>query len=268
MKFPVIALSALLTACGGGGGSSTPEAPLPTPEISLSATAPNDNLVALYPTPATASSDTLCGYQVGTQRITGVVTSVHDGDTLTINNQNIRLDSIDAPELKQAYGQQAQQALANKVLGKTVTIAYTKKDKYGRIVGAVFTADCAYVNLDMVAAGAAWFYRAYQCETSATTRSALAAAEDLAQATDRGLWAGAATAPWVYRNGVEPTVPTCSSDSPTWVGNTTAPTPIVTPTPTPIVTPPSNSCFKVWVNGYRKSNGTWVNGYWRNSPGC
>lgn len=36
------------------------------------------------------------------QRITGKVTSVHDGDTITVNSESIRLSSIDAPELAQA----------------------------------------------------------------------------------------------------------------------------------------------------------------------
>jgi len=249
-----------------------------TLEILISATAPNDNLLASLATLSTTASNTFCGYQVGTQRLSGVVTAVHDGDTITIGGQSVRLDSIDAPELKQTYGAQAQQALSSRLLGKTVTVAFTKKDKYGRIVGAVFTSSCEYVNLDMVSAGAAWFYRAYQCEVSATTRSALNSAEATAQASDRGLWAGNATAPWVYRNGVEANVPSCSNDMPTWEGNPVASIVTVPTTPTPTPTPTTSgsgsssyvspACSRVWVKGYRRSNGTYVSGYWRASPGC
>lgn len=268
---------ALLTACGGGGGGGGDD-PVPTPaptiEILLSATAPNDNLLAVYPTLSTTAGNSLCGYQVGSQRIYGTVTNVHDGDTVTIGSQNIRLDSIDAPELAQTYGAQAQKTLETLVLGKPVTVAYTKLDKYGRTVGAVFTSDCTYANFRQVAIGSAWFYRAYQCEISAESRNAFATAEDAANAADLGLWARAATPPWIYRNGVSPDTPVCSASTPVWAGNPALTTPVIT-TPaliTPAVTTPAPSttggCYKVWVNGYTRANGTRVSGYYRNSPGC
>ncbi len=48
---------------------------------------------------------------------------VHDGDTLTgitaSNEQvKVRLDAIDAPEIKQPYGQAAKKALSDMVFGK------------------------------------------------------------------------------------------------------------------------------------------------------
>jgi len=249
------------------------------PEISLSATAPNDDLTN---TTATTSASTYCGYAVGTNRIQGVVSSVHDGDTLTINNTNIRLDSIDAPELAQTYGKQSQQALSALVLNKAVTVAYAKTDKYGRVVGSVFTSDCSLVNLNQVATGSAWYYRAYQCEISAPVRNAYALAEANAQDKNLGLWAANATPPWVYRNGVEATVPVCSSDDPTWSSSPTnpitpvvpapvTPTPVI-PTPTPVT--PTNpvvnptGCFTVYVSGYYRANGTYVKPYTRKSPCC
>lgn len=294
-----------LTACGGGGGGNNPPStvtavtapdPVPVVEMLLSATAPNDSLAAAVGTPATALSSTTCGMEVGTQRLTGVVTSVHDGDTVTVAGKNIRLDSLDAPELTQTYGKQSQANLASLVLNQQVLVAYTKSDKYGRIVGAVFTPDCVYVNLKQVSTGSAWYYRAYQCEISATARSQFEAAEDAAKAGDLGLWAGtSATPPWVYRNGVDAKVPVCSGPTPLWEGNP-APyvAPIVPVTPTtptvsaPVVSPPvttypaaapvytpaaaptttSSGCYTVYVKGYRKSNGTYVSGYTRRSPGC
>ena len=274
MRLLVLALLVSLTACGGGGDSSPALAPIsidptPTVELQLSATAPNDNLLATSNTPATASSTTLCSYAVGSSRIIGTVSAVHDGDTITVNGTSIRLDSIDAPELAQAYGTQSQQTLSASVLGKPVTVAYTKTDKYGRIVGSVFTSTCQYVNLSQVATGSAWFYRAYQCEIASSSRNAFAAAEDAASAGDIGLWAGVATPPWVYRNGEEAAVPLCSSDSPSWVGNATVAAPVVTLLITPaVVTAPNGGCFMVWVNGYTRANGTRVSGYFRKSPGC
>ena len=65
-----------------------------------------------------------CGNTVGGSRITGTVSSVHDGDTITVAGNSIRLDSIDAPELMQAYGIQSRDNLANLVIGQSVTVTY------------------------------------------------------------------------------------------------------------------------------------------------
>lgn len=264
----LLAACAALVACGGGGS---------TQDTQTTTTVPDDLATASI---AATTSSTVCGYLVGSKSMTGVVTAVHDGDTLTLNGSTkIRLDTIDAPELAQDYGQQAQQHLSNLVMGSTVTVAYSKTDRYGRTVGAVFDASCQYVNLQMVATGNAWFYRAYQCEVDQSVRALFASAEDSATATPVGLWsAGGAEAPWMFRNGMEPTIPVCTS---TTSSIAPVPTPATTPVSTPIaapVTPPtattttttttSTGCSMVWVNGYRRSNGTWVNGYWRRSPGC
>ncbi|HEY6230012.1 MAG TPA: hypothetical protein VIW64_02000, partial [Pyrinomonadaceae bacterium] len=65
--------------------------------------------------------------------IEGEVVNVHDGDTVTIVDQNhrkfhIRLQGIDAPELKQTFGSASQQNLARLVLGKRVTVFWSKVD--------------------------------------------------------------------------------------------------------------------------------------------
>lgn len=286
-KYLAIALLvAFLGACGGGGDSGSS----PTTE------APNT------PTPSALSS-TLCGVDVGEKLLQGTVTNVHDGDTVTLNvggtSYNVRMDGLDAPELAQTFGSQSQAALSNAVLGKSVQVTYTKTDKYGRIVGAVFTEGCQYANLAQVSAGMAWFYKAYQCELSAPVRSQFAQAQDTASAAKLGLWSqNSPTPPWVYRNGTDPKPPTCPSPAATIDPSELVPTaqpttpavvppetpvvtaPPVTSTPvtpsTPAVTTPSSTgtytpvtgCSKVWVNGYTKSNGTRVAGYWRNSPGC
>jgi endonuclease YncB( thermonuclease family) len=169
-----------LSACGGGDGASF----------------------------APATGNTHCGVSVGTQRISGVVTGVHDGDTITVSGESIRLASIDAPELDQAYGQQSRTHLAAMVLGQTVTVTYTEKDRYNRVVGTVFKSDCTNVNLNAVVQGVAWYYEAYRCEIDSRQRTALAMAQASAKATALGLWATpTAVAPWIYRNGVDPKVP-------------------------------------------------------------
>ncbi|WP_300557475.1 thermonuclease family protein [Limnohabitans sp. Rim8] len=168
-----------LSACGGGEGASF----------------------------APGTGNTHCGVSVGTQRISGVVTSVHDGDTITVGGESVRLASIDAPELGQAYGPQSREDLAAMVWDQTVTVAYEEKDRYGRVVGTVFKTDCSHVNLKMVQEGAAWYYEAFQCEIDLRQRQDYAAAHGQAQAARRGLWAANAMAPWRYRNGVDAKVP-------------------------------------------------------------
>ncbi|HOB68045.1 thermonuclease family protein [Ottowia sp.] len=238
--------------------------------------APNDDLLPL--TGSVTSYSTLatthCGRSVGRNSLTGVVSAVADGDTLTVAGTAVRLDSIDAPEISQTYGSQSKSALQGLALNKFVTVYYAKKDRYGRVVGSVFS-DCTLINLEQVRSGSAWYYQAYQCEISASARNEYAAAQAAAQAADRGLWAYTATAPWVYRNGVEPAIPACSSTLPTWSSTPSAPlvgssTPPATPAPAPPTVAPTQptSCALVWVNGYYRDNGTHVRGYYRRKPGC
>lgn len=279
IRYPIwsIALAVLLTGCGGGDDEPYSPPDAPTPPIALTPAAPNDDLTAQPGSITAASSQpsTFCGYDVGGSLVTGTVSTVHDGDTITVGEVPVRLDSIDAPELGQAYGSESKVTLSALVLGKAVTVAYAKKDRYGRIVGSVFTSDCDLVNLAQVASGSAWYYDAYQCEISAEMRNAYSIAQERAQDASLGLWASSAVAPWVYRNGVEPVVPTCTSAAPSWPISEPAPAtpspapPTPSPKPPPTTRPPTpSSCAPIWVNGYYRSDGTFVRGHWRRPPGC
>ena len=168
-----------LSACGGGEGASF----------------------------APATGNTHCGVGVGSQRISGVVTSVHDGDTINVDGESVRLASIDAPELDQAYGPSSRAHLVAMVLGQVATVTYAQRDLYDRVVGTVFKSDCSQVNLNQVTSGAAWYYEAYQCEIDIRQRQTYAAAHAAARSAKKGLWATTAVAPWVYRNGLEAKVP-------------------------------------------------------------
>lgn len=72
--------------------------------------------------------------------LAGRVVGILDGDTIDVltatNTQvRIRLAGIDAPEKKQPFGQSSKQMLSDLVFSKGVTIEWSKKDRYGRIVG-------------------------------------------------------------------------------------------------------------------------------------
>ncbi len=131
---------------------------------------------------------------------------VADGDSITVldsttTQHRIRLQGIDAPERKQAFGNASRKHLASLVAGKTVTVKWDKRDRYRRIVGFVIV-DGQDVNLAQVKTGMAWFYRYYQKELSRENRKLYAQAEDEARANKKGLWQDKnPMPPWEWRRG-------------------------------------------------------------------
>lgn len=125
------------------------------------------------------------------------VVAVYDGDTITVRADKtvkIRLDGIDAPELKQPHGQASKQALSGLVFGKTITVTPANKDRYGRTVAQI-KADGVDVNNRMVEMGAAWWYTDYAKHD--TIKQQL---QSDAQGHKRGLWAdGQPMPPWDFR---------------------------------------------------------------------
>jgi endonuclease YncB( thermonuclease family) len=128
----------------------------------------------------------------GAQTLNGRVVRVADGDTVTVLDSShtqyrIRLEGIDAPESRQAFGTQSKKNLADLVFGREVTVVYQKTDQYGRLVGKI-TLDGKDVNLEQVKAGMAWHYKEYQREQTPADRDLYAKAEDEARSARRGLW--------------------------------------------------------------------------------
>lgn len=132
------------------------------------------------------------------QTIQGKVVRVSDGDTITILDEGkvenkVRLNRIDAPEKKQAFGEVSRKYLATMIAGKFVKVEWTKKDKYGRILGEVFVGE-VNVNLKMVQDGLAWHFKRFD------NTKAYALAESEARAKKVGLWKGAnPIPPWEFR---------------------------------------------------------------------
>ena len=131
--------------------------------------------------------------------LVGRVVAVSDGDTITVldadaKQHRVRLEGIDAPERGQAFHDRSRQNLAAMVQGRPVSVEWTKRDRYGRVVGRVF-ADGHDVNLLQIEMGYAWHFKPYAKEQEAQAREAYAAAEEEARAVARGLWSGAAPVP-------------------------------------------------------------------------
>jgi len=128
--------------------------------------------------------------------ISGVVTSVIDGDTIKMSTNSdidtIRLACIDAPESGQEYGNSSKIALSNMINGYTIDIHYNATDKYDRIIG--FASNGKNINLKQVKNGQAWVYRDYcsVCEYYD--------AEVYARNNHLGLWANSnPVPPWIWR---------------------------------------------------------------------
>ncbi len=64
---------------------------------------------------------------------TGRVVGVSDGDTITVLSNGkpvrIRLNGIDCPEKRQAFGKRAKQATSKLVFGQTVTVRDLGQDR-------------------------------------------------------------------------------------------------------------------------------------------
>lgn len=89
---------------------------------------------------------------------------VYDGDTISVRSGGvtylIRLWGIDAPESKQPDGKEATEYLKNLLKGGPLQIVPVDNGKYGRLVAKVYCGKI-YINLQMIKAGHAWWYKQY-----------------------------------------------------------------------------------------------------------
>jgi micrococcal nuclease len=136
------------------------------------------------------------------------VIAVIDGDTLLLMPLNsasaqqrfykLRLADIDAPEMGQAFGEEAKRQLTSWVLHQTIRVVTVATDRYGRRIGWVRLAmpspEDTDINTELVQQGLAWVSTRYQHPASLLT------AQQDAQLAARGLWANnLAIPPWVWR---------------------------------------------------------------------
>ncbi len=140
----------------------------------------------------------LLACRAGADSFTGKVVGVTDGDTISVLRDGeavkVRLAGIDCPEKKQAYGQRAKQFTADLAFGKAVTVSYSKRDRYGRILGEVALPGGKVLNQELVRAGYAWHYTRYSKDRT------LAELEEAARKAERGLWQDPdPVPPWEFR---------------------------------------------------------------------
>lgn len=131
--------------------------------------------------PQTTTAPTLAG-----------IATVVDGDTLRIRGERIRIEGIDAPELRQtcrdahgrawACGRVARQQMAAMIAGNEVACTSRGRDRYGRTLAVCGAGAIADLGGALVRAGYAVDYRRYSTAYLADARNA--------RAERRGLWQG------------------------------------------------------------------------------
>jgi endonuclease YncB( thermonuclease family) len=144
-----------------------------------------------------------------------VVTEVHDGDTFTLSNgMKVRLTGgVDALELKQPFGTQAQAYLAELIAGKAVKLQCDDVS-YDRNLCTAWvddpstpeTAPDLEVNLAMVASG--WAFLDPRYKDSNPRLAEYEAAQDQAKVDEEGVCGeidGCGQRPWAFRCDIRPT---------------------------------------------------------------
>ncbi|MDD2712806.1 MAG: thermonuclease family protein [Simplicispira sp.] len=132
-----------------------------------------------------------------------LVVAISDGDTLTARcgqsgdyrQVKVRIAAIDAPELRQAFGQRARQNLAQLCFLQQARIEPLTRDAYGRTVANVRCGNTDVASAQ-VRAGLAWVYTPY-----AKKHPQLAPLQHQVRASKVGLWSQPRPqAPWTYRH--------------------------------------------------------------------
>ena len=126
-----------------------------------------------------------------------------DGDSLKAtlidgSQVEIRLASIDAPELKQTFGQPAKAHLQSLTVNRPATFFQTDTDRYGRTVAFMFVrtpqGQELSINAQMLVDGLAWHSISFSSDATLTRL------EEDARLAKRGLWnQRSPVAPWIYR---------------------------------------------------------------------
>jgi len=131
----------------------------------------------------------------------GVVCEVPDGRSAVVMSNGrkvtVLLKGVDAPDLRQEFGNVAQQYLASLILDKPVEVEFTEL-KGSHVIGKLIY-NRLDIGLQVIRDGAAWFD--VRSSLREEDRNVYAAAEQAARSELRGLWQdGTPMPPWEWRN--------------------------------------------------------------------
>ena len=128
----------------------------------------------------------------------GRCVGVTDGDTVKVLNAEnvevkIRLEGIDAPETKQAFGDKAKRYLSGLVFGRNVQVLETGTDFFKRTLAVLMIGE-TNVNESMICDRFAWHFKRYSDDQKLHWQ------EWEARSNKRGLWSDPEPiAPWDWR---------------------------------------------------------------------
>lgn len=134
----------------------------------------------------------------------GLAHTITDGDTIIVSDgiqsHRIRLNGIDAPELSQPAGKEAREALRRVIENQPVIVIWSKRDRYGRVIGTV-TFGAADLGITMLYQGWAWYFKQYESDIPEIERVLYQEAETSARDRKVGLWkADNPQPPWEARH--------------------------------------------------------------------
>ncbi len=132
----------------------------------------------------------------------GVVVEVRDGQTIIVNSGGrklaVLLKAVDAPELKQEFGDVSQKHLASLILEKSVDVEFSQLQSTH--VVAKVTCEKLDIGLQVIRDGAAWYDRSAALTLNEDERVVYDGAEKAARSESRGLWQdGSPMPPWEWR---------------------------------------------------------------------
>jgi len=135
--------------------------------------------------------------------VVGKVISVIDGDTIKIltdksKELEIKLAEIEAPERDQPYGRTSKQNLSQLIYNRVVTVKYSSRDRYARIVGYVVLNNTD-INLRLIKSGSVWVHDYYSLGKRGKIYKEQ---EAIAKNNKVGLWAlqeSQRVSPWHWR---------------------------------------------------------------------
>lgn len=136
----------------------------------------------------------------------GVVLEVLDGQTIVVTASNRKmtlvLAGVDAPELKQDFGDLAQQHLANLILNKGVEVEVAEL-QMSSVLAKVYC-NRVDVALQMVRDGVAWYDPSTTYQLTELERRLYGEAQAAARKEQRGMWHdGTPMPPWEWRRAQE-----------------------------------------------------------------
>lgn len=158
-------------------------------------------------TPTSETNSSIVSKNLNSNNYFAMVQKVSDGDTLNVLDETgqkhrIRLAFIDAPELKQDFGEASQKFLENQLLNQKVEIVVRDIGRYQREVATVYWHG-KDMNLIQLKQGNAWHYQEYAKSKKGQNPSDFRLyehAEHQARNQGLGLWENPnALAPWVFR---------------------------------------------------------------------